>query len=78
MMTENNPNRVMVLERNPNFHGETYPVEGESADAVNGLLADAGKALPFIDKAVFTLEKETIPRWKQIPARGITTLPHRL
>ncbi len=65
MMTENNPNRVMVLERNPNFHGETYPVEGEPADAANGLLADAGKALPFIDKAVFTLEKENIPRWNK-------------
>jgi hypothetical protein len=24
MLTVNNPNRQMVLERNPNFHGETY------------------------------------------------------
>ena len=65
MLTENNPNRVMVLERNPNFHGESFPSDGEPADAASGLLADAGKPLPFIDKVVFTLEKESIPRWNK-------------
>ncbi|MEK7834709.1 MAG: ABC transporter substrate-binding protein, partial [Pseudomonadota bacterium] len=65
MLTENDPNRVMVLERNPNFHGETYPGEGEPEDAAAGLLADAGKPLPFVDKVVFTLEKEGIPRWNK-------------
>lgn len=65
MMTRNDPNRVMVLERNPNFHGETYPTEGEPGDAERGLLADAGKPLPLIDKAIFTLEKESIPRWNK-------------
>ena len=25
MLADNDPNRRMVLERNPNFHGETYP-----------------------------------------------------
>ncbi len=65
MLTENDPNRVMVLERNPNFHGETYPGEGEPGDAAAGLLVDAGKPLPFVDKIVFTLEKEGIPRWNK-------------
>ena len=65
MLTTNDPNRVMVLERNPNFHGETYPAEGEPEDAAAGLLADAGKPLPFVDKIVFTLEKEGIPRWNK-------------
>ena len=65
MLTENNPNRVMILERNPNFHGETYPSEGEPSDEASGLLADAGKPLPLVDKAVFTLEKEGIPRWNK-------------
>ena len=32
MLTINNPNRQMVMERNPNFHGETYPVEGAPGD----------------------------------------------
>jgi ABC-type transport system substrate-binding protein len=62
-LAENNPNRRMILLKNPNFHGENYPTEGESEDAKNGLLVDAGKALPFIDKVVFMLEKETIPYW---------------
>ena len=65
MLTENNPNARMVLERNPNFHGEEFPREGEPDDAAAGLLADAGKALPFIDKVVFSREKEGIPLWNK-------------
>jgi ABC-type transport system substrate-binding protein len=65
MLTENNPNARMVLERNPNYHGEEYPREGEPDDAAAGLLADAGRALPFIDKVVFSREKEGIPYWNK-------------
>ena len=65
MLTENNPNSRMVLARNPNFRGETYPCEGEAADAGTGLLADCGKPLPLIDKAVFAREKESIPYWNK-------------
>jgi ABC-type transport system substrate-binding protein len=65
MLTENNPNARMVLERNPNFRGETYPAEGDPEDAQAGFLADAGKAIPFIDKVVFTREKEGIPYWNK-------------
>jgi ABC-type transport system substrate-binding protein len=63
VLTENNPNRRMVLDRNPNFHGEAYPSAGEPGDAVAGLLVDAGKPLPFIDRAVYSLETESIPYW---------------
>ena len=65
MLTENNPNMRMVLARNPHFHGETYPTEGMPEDAAGGLLADAGKPLPFVDQAVYSLEKETIPYWNK-------------
>ncbi|MBX9849382.1 MAG: ABC transporter substrate-binding protein [Rhodocyclaceae bacterium] len=65
MLTENNPNARMVLERNPNYHGENYPCEGEPDDQVAGLLKDCGKPLPFIDKIVFTREKEQIPYWNK-------------
>lgn len=65
MLTENNPNARMVLERNPNYHGETYPTDGEPADRAAGLLDDAGRALPFIDRMVFTREKEAIPYWNK-------------
>ncbi len=74
MLTENNPNLRMVLERNPNFHGEVYPSEGEPGDP----LGDAGRPLPFIDKVVFSLEKEDIPYWNKFlqgyyDASGITS-----
>ncbi|MEZ5540544.1 MAG: ABC transporter substrate-binding protein [Pseudomonadota bacterium] len=65
MLTVNNPNRQMVMERNPNFHGERYPTAGAPGDAAAGLLDDAGKALPFIDRIVFSLEKEDIPYWSK-------------
>jgi ABC-type transport system substrate-binding protein len=32
MLTVNDPNRKMVLERNPNYHEERYPDEGEEGD----------------------------------------------
>ncbi|HXI10378.1 MAG TPA: ABC transporter substrate-binding protein, partial [Thermodesulfobacteriota bacterium] len=60
-----NPNMEIILDRNPNFHGELYPDEGEAGDAENGLLKDAGRPLPFIDRVVFKLEKEAIPRWNK-------------
>ncbi|SJM91735.1 ABC transporter substrate-binding protein [Crenothrix polyspora] len=63
LLAENNPNRRMILLKNPNYHLETYPSEGEPGDQQKGLLIDAGKSLPFIDKVVFMLEKETIPYW---------------
>lgn len=65
MLTENNPNARMVLERNPNFRQESYPCEGEAEDANEGLLKDCGQPLPFIDKVVFTREKEQIPYWNK-------------
>ena len=65
MMAENNPNAQIVLQRNPNFREEYYPSEGAPGDAALGLLKDAGKRLPFIDKYVFRLEKEAIPIWSK-------------
>ena len=65
MLTENNPNLRMVMVRNPNFHGESYPVEGEPGDAEQGLLQDAGRTMPFIDRTVYNLEKESIPSWNK-------------
>ncbi|HIG64172.1 MAG TPA: peptide ABC transporter substrate-binding protein [Methyloprofundus sp.] len=65
MLEENNPNLRMVMLKNPNYHAAFYPQEGESGDQEQGLLHDAGKRLPFIDKAVYRLEKETIPYWNK-------------
>ncbi|NIR29290.1 MAG: ABC transporter substrate-binding protein [Gammaproteobacteria bacterium] len=65
MLVENNPNRRMVLAANPNFRGERYPRTGEPADGSAGLLADAGDPMPFVDRAVYSLEKESIPYWNK-------------
>lgn len=50
-LAENNPNRRMRLKRNSYFHTEYYPVSSQK--------------LPFIDEAVYTLEKESIPMWNK-------------
>jgi oligopeptide transport system substrate-binding protein len=63
MLSENDPNRRLVLERNPHFHGEFYPSEGMPEDRDSGILVDAGRPIPFIDRAIYSLEKENIPRW---------------
>ncbi len=63
MLTVNDPNREMVLQRNPNYHPDFYPRRGEPSDARRGLLKDAGKRLPFIRQVVFSLEREGIPYW---------------
>jgi oligopeptide transport system substrate-binding protein len=64
-LAQNNPNRQMVLERNPFFHGEVYPSTGEPGDREAGYFKDGGRPLPFIDRAVFSLEKEGIPYWNK-------------
>ena len=65
MLTENNPNLRMVLQKNSNFRGELYPFTGEEHDRDTEILDDAGKAMPFIEKAIFSLEKESIPSWNK-------------
>jgi ABC-type transport system substrate-binding protein len=65
MLAENDPNSRMRLDRNPNFRGEAYPSEGEPGDAASGLLADAGRQMPFVDQVVFSREKESIPYWNK-------------
>lgn len=64
-LKENDPNRRIVLEKNPLFRAEHYPCEGETQDAADGLLADCGKPLPLIERAIFSREKESIPYWNK-------------
>ena len=59
------PNKEIVLAQNENFHGELYPERGEPEDPDRGLLEDAGKKIPFIEKAIYKQEKEAIPRWNK-------------
>lgn len=65
LLAANNPNKEIILIRNPHFHGEKYPSVGEKGDKEKGYLEDAGKPMPFIDRAVFVIDKESIPRWNK-------------
>ncbi len=65
MLTENNPNRRMILEKNPNYREVYFPLNASEEDKKTGYFDNAGKRLPLIDKAIFTLEKESIPRWNK-------------
>ncbi len=60
-LVESIPDRIHVLERNPNYRGVPYPCEGMPGDKEAGRLDDCGKPTPFIDRMVFTPEKEAVP-----------------
>lgn len=61
-LTVNNPNRIMVLNKNPHFHFEAFPTPPPTLKDPQ-LTQRAGQRLPFIDTVIFTLDKENIPRW---------------
>ena len=82
-IVENTGNFRIVLERNKNFRKAYYPTVGEesakASDKKKGLLDAAGKQVPFIDRAVFTLEKENMPRWNKFRQGYYDLLePHQL
>lgn len=65
MLTENNPNSRMMMEKNPNYRATYFPSSSQLEDQLKGYLAHVGAKLPLMDKVVFVLEKETIPRWNK-------------
>ena len=60
-----NKGSYIELVRNANFREEFYPSEGEEGDLEKGLLADAGKRLPLVDKIVWMIMEEEQPMWLQ-------------
>jgi oligopeptide transport system substrate-binding protein len=53
VLSENNPERRMVLEKNPLYRREYYPTTKNTV----------GETLPMVDKILFSLERESIPYW---------------
>lgn len=53
----------IVLERNPDFREDFYPSEGGPGDEEAGLLADAGKRVPFVDVRYLLFVQENNPAW---------------
>jgi len=69
-------NYRLEFERNPSFSGQAYPDKGEPGDAAAGLLADAGKPLPLLDRIVEYDIREFYTIWQmflsgKIPSSGI-------
>jgi len=76
-LAEIDPTNQFVLERNPGFRKELYPSlpRPAASDAkglavyealrAEGMLADAGRRLPMVDRIVLRMEKEWIPRWNK-------------
>jgi oligopeptide transport system substrate-binding protein len=62
-LAEYNPSSKIVYVKNPTFRNEVYPAEGNAGDKENGLLEDAGKRLPLVDKVVMTVFTESQPQW---------------
>lgn len=54
---------MITYVRNPNFRDKFYPSEGEEGDDKLGLLADAGKKLPLVDKINVHIIVESQPKW---------------
>jgi ABC-type transport system substrate-binding protein len=55
-------NRI-VYTKNPTFREKFYPSEGEEGDDKRGLLADAGKKIPLVDKIIVDVIIESQPKW---------------
>ena len=73
---------TIVMDRNPEYRQDFYPAEGEGpskdyeGDRAAGLLADAGKHVPFIDKINFRYVEEEYATWmlflsRQVDVTGI-------
>jgi len=57
------PNETTTLVRNPDYHEDYYPDEGDPGDREKGLLDAAGQRLPILDKVVYLREREAVPTW---------------
>ncbi|MEE3003805.1 MAG: ABC transporter substrate-binding protein [Pseudomonadota bacterium] len=63
MLSKNDPNSLMILSKNPNFHGEKFPLLTTNNSEYHKFAILQGKSLPLVDKYVLSLEKENIPYW---------------
>jgi oligopeptide transport system substrate-binding protein len=55
--------RKVTYVRNPTWHGQKYPSDGSPGDRERGLLDDAGRDLPFLERVEFVVVKQSQPRW---------------
>jgi oligopeptide transport system substrate-binding protein len=70
-------NYSMEFTRNPSYHGDTYPTVGAAGDRERGLLEDAGKPIPFLDRVTQYVIADDSTEWLmflagQLAASGIS------
>ncbi len=65
VLASRKPRYEIVLKKNPIYRDEYYPIEGMPSDKEKGLLDDAGKKLPFIDKVIYKYNPEYISIWNK-------------
>ena len=53
----------LTMVKNPKYRHAIYPSQGDSFAKHKGLLKDAGKKIPFVDKIVFKVIKEDQTQW---------------
>lgn len=53
----------IVYTKNPKFRVKFYPSEGEEGDEKLGLLSDAGKKIPLVDRITVHVIVESQPKW---------------
>lgn len=63
MLPEYDQTNTITYLKNPNFREKFYPTEGEESDKASGLLDNAGKKIPFVEKVVVQIMTEDQPRW---------------
>jgi oligopeptide transport system substrate-binding protein len=66
-------NKIVYL-KNPKFREKFYPVDGEDGDDKLGLLADAGKRIPLVDKIVVHFIIESQPKWQNFQRAKVDLL----
>ncbi len=65
------PGQNMVLHRNPNYHHEVYPSEATEREKAQGLLAAAGKKIPFLDRIELVFYTPDPVMWQDFQDRKL-------
>ena len=64
-LSENNPERRLVLNKNSAFRKEWYPTLELDRNLKTKEYPDTRNRIPMIDKVIFSLEKESTPYWEK-------------
>ena len=65
MLSRIEKDRLMVLDRNPDYHPDFYPTEADPEYRVPEMLIDSGKPLPFLDRIRIEVLPESEFAWQR-------------